>query len=276
MMLNQKIKSLYGLKWNPFTSDLPTEGFATPQKWDQIFWRIENLVMDGGFALVQGSSGLGKSIFMRALHDRLTKIRDIQVQVLNRPQSGAADFYRELGHLFNVPLAPSNRWGGFMKLREKWLEQIRASTLRPVLLIDEAQEMNAIVMSELRLLCSKQFDSQILLTVIMAGDYRLAEKLKEPDLIPLGTRFRSRMTLESMSKEELINLLTETTTKAGCPHLLTDEVKITLAEHSLQNPRIMMGQAAELLSYAASRDFRQIDVELFFELYPPPSRKTRK
>lgn len=273
--MKQKIKSIYGLKWNPFTSDLPIEGIASPPKWDHIFWRIENMVMDGGFGLVQGSSGLGKSIFMRTLYDRLSRIREIQVQVLNRPQSGAADFYRELGSLFNVPLSPSNRWAGFTKLRERWQEQIRASLLRPVLLIDEAQEMNTAVMSELRLLTSKQFDSQILLTVIMAGDHRLSEKLKEPDLIPLGTRFRSRLVLEPMSKDELINLLTETTTKAGCAHLLTDEVKVTLAEHALQNPRIMMCQAAELLNYAAHHDRRQIDVELFFELYPPQSRKKK-
>jgi len=273
--MKQKIKALYGLKWNPFTNDLPIEGISCPQKWDQIFWRIENLVMDGGFALVQGAPGLGKSIFMRTLQDRLSKVRDIQVQILSRPQSGGADFYRELGSLFNVPLAPSNRWAGFTKLREKWLEQIRASMLRPVLLIDEAQEMNTIVMSELRLLTSRQFDSQILLTVVMAGDHRLGDKLKDPDLIPLGTRFRPRLQLEPLSKEELINMLTQVTTLAGAPHLLTEEVKLTLAEHSLQNPRIMMGHAAELLNLAAHREGKQIDIELFYELFPPSTRRKK-
>ena len=109
----------------------------------------------------------------------------------------------------------------------------------------------------------------------MAGDYRLSDKLKSPDLVPLGTRFRARLQLEPLTKDELINLLTETTTKAGCPHLLTDEIKITLAEHALQNPRIMMGQAAELLNFAANENLRQIDVEQFFALYPPPSRKKK-
>lgn len=274
--MKEKIKSFYGLKWNPFTADLPVEGIVCPPKWDQVFWRIENLVMDGGFALVQGDSGLGKSAFMRALYDRLSKVRDIHVQVITRPQSGVADFYRELGALFNVPLSPSNRWGGFTKLRERWLEQIRSSALRPVLLIDEAQEMNPLVMSELRLLTSRQLDSQILLTVIMAGDNRLGEKLKDPDLIPLGTRFRSRLVMEPPTKEELINMLTEGTHRAGCPHLLTDELKITLAEHALRNPRIMMTHAAELLTFAASKNIHQLDVELFFELYPPSTRRKKQ
>lgn len=273
--MKQKIKALYGLTWNPFTNDIPIEGIACPEKWSQIFWRIENLVLDGGFALIQGDSGLGKSIFMRALFDRLSNVRDIQVQIFNRPQSNGADFYRELGSLFGVPLAPSNRWAGFTKLRDRWQEQIRASALRPVLLIDEAQEMNTAVLSELRLLTSKQFDSQVLLTVILAGDHRLGEKLKTPELIPLGTRFRARLQLEPMSKDDLVDMLTQTTTKAGCPHLLTNEVKITLAEHALQNPRIMMGQAAELLNYAASENLKQIDVEQFFALYPAPTRRKK-
>lgn len=273
--MKEKIKSLYGLKWNPFISELPVEGIYCPPKWDQVFWRIENLVMDGGFALVQGAPGLGKSIFMRVLQERLSKIRDIQVQTLTRPQSRGADFYRELGSLYNVPTSGNNRWAGFKSLRERWVEHIKSSLLRPVLLIDEAQEMNSTVMSELRLLTSLNFDSQILLTVIMAGDHRLTEKLKDPDVIPLGTRFRPRLQMEPLTKDELINLLTDVTQLAGCPHLLTNEVKVTLAEHALQNPRIMMSHAAELLNLAAHKGIKQIDVELFYELFPPSTRRKR-
>ena len=49
-------------------------------------------------------------------------------------------FYRELGHLFSVPLAPHNRWASAKALREKWLHHIENSLYRPVLLIEEALE----------------------------------------------------------------------------------------------------------------------------------------
>jgi type II secretory pathway predicted ATPase ExeA len=62
------------------------------------------------------------------------------------------DFYRELGHLFAVPLAPHNRWAGFKSLRETWTAQIEATRCRPVLLIDEAQEILLNVLAELRIL----------------------------------------------------------------------------------------------------------------------------
>jgi len=49
---------------------------------------------------------------------------------------------------------------------------------------DEAQEMMAQVLSELRLWASSSFDSQSLLCIVMAGDARLIEKLRREELIP--------------------------------------------------------------------------------------------
>lgn len=273
--MSQLMQSLYGLKWNPFTRNIPIEGIMYPEKWDQFFWRVENLVMDGGFASIIGDPGLGKSIMMRALYERLTKLKDVQVQMLDRPQSGVADFYREVGSLFGVELKPSNRWAGYSKLREKWKEHISASLFRPILMIDEAQEMLPAVLSELRLISSQKFDSNLLLTVVFAGDMRFAEKMKSQDLIPLGTRI-IKMQFEPYSKEDLVQMLNETMKKAGCEHLMKAELVSTLAEHSLQNPRIMMQQSSELLKLAMKKDAKQLDINLYFELYPPPLPRGRK
>ena len=43
------------------------------------------------------------------------------------------------------------RWGGFKALRERWQAHLENTLLRPVLLIDEAQEMSPVVLCELRL-----------------------------------------------------------------------------------------------------------------------------
>ena len=43
---------------------------------------------------------------------------------------------------------PHNRWAGFKTLRERWLAHLHHTRLRPVLLIDEAQEMLPAVLSE--------------------------------------------------------------------------------------------------------------------------------
>ena len=247
-MNQKKLLSLYGLKWNPFSPNLPEEAIIRTQKFDQFSWRVESLVLEGGFALITGDSGHGKSVSMRALAAHLSKIREITVGEFSRPQSGLSDFYRELGSLFGIELKANNRWGGYNALRGKWKTHIESTLLRPLLFIDEAQEVMPQVLSELRLLSSAQFDSQLLLTVILAGDSRLTDRLKLPELIPVGTRIRTRLTLEAQTKQELLFLLQEGTLRAGNGKLINDELQHTLVEHSAGNPRILMNLAADVLS----------------------------
>ena len=139
-MNTKKALAFYGLKWNPFTEDVPVNALLTTARLDQFFWRVENLVRDGGFAMVTGENGMGKSTATRMLADRLSKMRDLVVGVVQRPQSRIADFYREIGEIFEVNLAPHNRWCGFKALREKWKNHLETSLARPVLIVDEAQE----------------------------------------------------------------------------------------------------------------------------------------
>jgi len=154
-----------------------------------------------------GCPGLGKSVTLRLLAERLSGLRDVQLGVLSRPQAGLADFYRELGDLFGVQLHPHNRWGGAKVLRERWQGHIDASLSRPVLLVDEGQEMQQPVLNELRLLCSARLDSHLLLTVVLAGDQRLLERFRGEELLPLGSRMRVRLALDRASPEALRALL---------------------------------------------------------------------
>ena len=174
-------------------------------KIENFAWRVEQLVQEGGFALISGESGTGKSVALRIVAERLSTIRDVVVGVLERPQSKTADFYRELGDIFAVKLSPSNRYGGFKALRERWKAHVASSRIKPVLLVDEAQEMAPDVLNELRILSSADFDATSLLTVVFAGDGRLLELLRHDDLVPLGTRIRTRLNMEPASREELLS-----------------------------------------------------------------------
>src|SRR5437867_697027 len=76
----------YGLKWNPFSTELPSEALYLSPKINDFFWRIENVhVREGGFALIQGDPGTGKSVVLRALAERLERQTDLTVGILNHP-----------------------------------------------------------------------------------------------------------------------------------------------------------------------------------------------
>jgi general secretion pathway protein A len=269
--MTKKLLALYGLKWNPFAAEVPLEALIVTPKVDAFCWRIEQgHVREGGFALITGEPGTGKSVVLRLLAERLARVRDLTVGALTHPQSNVADFYRELGDLFGVALRPHNRWNGFKALRERWLAHLDSTLLRPVLLIDEVQEMHPLVLSELRLLTSAQFDSRALLSVVLAGDGRLTELLRRDELRPLGSRIRSRLSVEYASREELRACLDHLLDAAGNPTLLTAELKATLAEHALGNYRVLTTMAAELLAVAAQRDLAQLDEKLYLEVFAPP------
>jgi len=91
--VNKKLLALYGLKWNPFAPDVPVEALRVTPRIESFCWRVEQLAGDGGFALITGAPGTGKSVTLRILAERLTAQRDFTVGVLSRPQSRLGDFY---------------------------------------------------------------------------------------------------------------------------------------------------------------------------------------
>ena len=230
---------------------------------------VEQLVQEGGFALITGESGSGKSVALRIVAGRLSALRDVVVGVIERPQSKSADFYRELGDIFAVKLKPHNRWGGFKSLRERWKAHVASSCIRPVLLIDEAQEMSPDVLGELRILSSADLDATSLLTVVLSGDGRLLELLRQEALVPLGTRIRTRLVTEAASPEELLELLRHALAKAGNETLMTSELMDTLAGHSAGNYRLLMTMGAELLAYGMAHQIAQLDEKCYLEVFQP-------
>ena len=184
-MNNIDIKSLYGLKYNPFLPTIPKQALYSLPGARAFGLRIRSLARQGGFALITGEPGVGKSKTLHKMACSLEEIPDLTIGVMQRPQSRLGDFYRELGELFNVPLSPVNRYGGFKALRERWVHHCQTTLFKPVLLIDEAQHVSDECLTELRILQSQQFDSQSLLFTILCDDNRLPERFRLAELLPL-------------------------------------------------------------------------------------------
>jgi type II secretory pathway predicted ATPase ExeA len=268
-MNTKKLLALWGLKWNPFSPELPGDALLVTPGIEHFAWRVEQLVQEGGFALITGESGTGKSVALRIVAGRLQALRDVTVGVLERPQSKAADFDRELGDIFAVKLAPHNRWGGFKALRERWKAHMASARIRPVLLVDEAQEMSPDVLGELRILSSADFDATSLLTVVLSGDGRLLELLRQEDLVPLSTRIRARLVTEAASREELLELLRHALSRAGNASLMTAELMEALVDHSGGNYRSLMIMGADLLAYGMTHEIAQLDEKCYLEVFQP-------
>jgi hypothetical protein len=274
-MQNKATLASYSLKWNPFSFDVPREGLVMTPKMESFCDRVEDLVIDGGFAMITGESGTGKSVMLRVLAERLGAIRDLSVANVIRPQSGLIDFYREITVNFAIEAQINNRWSTYKSLRDRWFQHIESTLIRPVILIDEAQEALPAVLSELRILSSAHYDSKSIATIILCGDERLPEKLQTSELMPLASRMRTRFIAQPHSRDELIYLLQERMNKAGNPQLMTKELIVTLAEHSMGNPRLLITMADELFSKAIKTNVAIMDEAMFFAGYQKNETKRK-
>ena len=277
-MNDTDIRSLYGLKYNPFLPDVPPEALYTLPETKRFLLRIQYMATQGGFALITGEPGLGKSKALQQIAQQLEEIPELTVGVMQRPQSKLGDFYRELGELFGIELTPANRYGGFKALRNRWKSHCQSTLMRPVLLIDEAQQASAECLTELRLLQSHHFDSQSLLFTVLSGDNRLPDRFRTTELLPLGSRIGPRLVLLPLSPEQLQDYLNFALDQAGNSQLMTPELIQALTTHAAGNLRVLNQMAAELLVAAAERNLSCIDESLFLELFSPtvstPRHKT--
>ncbi len=275
MKNNKRLLAYYGLKWNPFLPNIPVDSLWHLPRMEAFIIRLENMTMNGGFVLITGEPGLGKSKALQSIAHQFNKLDEVIVGVMERPQSSVADFYREMGALFGVNLSPANRYGGFKDLRERWKNHIKTTLFRPVLLIDEAQEMLTGCLNELRLLNSMDFDSHNLLTTIICGDTRLPERFRTSALVALGSRIQFRLKLEPYTREELLDYMKHCLNQAGAPQLMTKSLIKALVEHCTGNLRVLNNMAAELLEVGVQKELSQLDEKLFIEIFSLKPSSTR-
>ena len=109
-----------------------------------------------------------------------------------------------------------------------------------------------------------------LLCVVLAGDARLIDKLRREELIPLGSRIRTRLATEHASREELLAGLNHLLAGAGNASLMTPALRHTLCDPAAGNYRILTTMAAELLAAAPQRELPQLDKKLYLEVFVQP------
>ncbi len=120
-------------------------------------------------------------------------------------------------------------------------------------------------------MASARFDSQALLCVVLSGDARLLDKLRRDELIPLGSRIRTRLTTGAATRDELLACLEHLLATAGNASLMTKDLRQLLCDHAAGNYRIRIGMAADLLMTAAQNEITVLDQQLYFQVFNTPT-----
>ena len=192
----------FGLTEQPFSIAVnPRYLFMSDRHRDALAHLLYGVGSGGGFILLTGEVGTGKTTLNRCLLEQLPEQTDIAI-VLN-PALSAVELLATVCDEFEIDYEQGT---DSLKLLTDALHQFllanHRANRRTVLMIDEAQHLGFEVLEQIRLLTNLETDEKKLLQIILTGQPELANLLKRPELRQLNQRITARFNLTPLDAEE--------------------------------------------------------------------------
>ena len=184
----------------PFTREIDVQDrFPTPAA-EQALADLRRVVENRMSAALIAPSGSGKTLLLRTLKESLPEAR-YRVHEVKVTDLSKRDMCREIATVCGLP--PVGTYPNLLrKLQQRFAEQLDDEGLRPVLLLDEAQDMRPEVLAVLRILTNFELDSRLVLSVVLAGDARLQLLLERHELEPVRRRLAHLATLSLLARDQ--------------------------------------------------------------------------
>ena len=195
-------QQFFGLNEQPFSIAVnPRYLFMSARHRDALAHLLYGVGSGGGFILLTGEVGTGKTTLNRCLLEQMPEHTDIAI-VLN-PALSAVELLATVCDEFEIDY-PSGT--DSLKVLTDSLHQFLLSNhradRRTVLMIDEAQHLGFDVLEQIRLLTNLETDEKKLLQIILTGQPELASMLSRPELRQLNQRITARFDLTPLDRAE--------------------------------------------------------------------------
>lgn len=156
----------------------------------------------GGFVLLTGEVGAGKTTVCRCLLEQIPESCD--VAYIFNPKLTVAELLSTICAEFGI-VCPSGNFSikVYVDCINAYLLDAHARGRHTVLIIDEAQNLSADVLEQMRLLTNLETSQRKLLQIILLGQPELAEMLERPELRQLAQRIIARYHLGPLDRQEV-------------------------------------------------------------------------
>lgn len=188
----------------------------SPRHRDALAHLLYGVGSGGGFILLTGEVGTGKTTINRCLLEQMPETTDLAI-VLNPALSAVellATVCDELG--IEYP-AGTTSLKHLTDALHRYLLANHEAGRKTVLMIDEAQHLEFDVLEQIRLLTNLETDQEKLLQIILIGQPELSEKLARPELRQLNQRITARYDLQPLNAQETAAYIRHRLEVAGLP-----------------------------------------------------------
>lgn len=255
----------YGFREKPF-SLLPDPGFLfLSDKHRMGLTMLQyGLLNQAGFTVITGEIGSGKTTLIRQVLDEISD--DITVGLVSNT-------HRTFGELLQwVLLAFDLEYRGKKKVElYQTLAQFMVSEYmqdrRTVLIIDEAQNLNAEALEELRMLSNINADKNQVLQLILVGQPGLRDTLRLPDLHQFAQRIAVDYNLKNLSLEETWQYVRHRLkTAGGDPNIFDTKACAAVYYYTGGTPRLINVLCDTALVYGFAEQKKRVDAEIVCEV----------
>lgn len=252
----------YGLSRNPFDKQgVKEKDYFESEDYKAMISRLNYLKDVRGIGLFTARPGMGKTYvlrcFAKGLNPNLYHIAYISLSTV-----GVSDFYRQLCDILGV-----SQTGGkparFKAIQEQiyYLYKERRQPL--ILAIDEAQELSAAILNDLKMIMNFKYDSLNCFSLVLCGEPHLNNRLSLPVHESIRQRITVHYNFKGLSEEEIPAYIRHKIRIAGGADSIIDPAALA-SVHSLSegNPRIIDALMTDALALGAQNDKKVIDADL--------------
>jgi general secretion pathway protein A len=210
----------FGLKREPFSiAPDPRFLYMSERHREALAHLLYGLDSGGGFVLLSGEIGAGKTTVCRAFLERMPK--RCNVAYIFNPKLTVVELLQSVCSEFRIPLPAAGSNSATATVKEHidplndFLLKTHAVGQNNVLIIDEAQNLSSDVLEQLRLLTNLETNERKLLQIILIGQPELRDMLARPELEQLAQRVTARFHLDALSEAETVQYIRHRLTVAG-------------------------------------------------------------